>query len=391
MGMPQRTVTSFIGTFLKPEMWHVYNQVTGLRRFRSVVLTREHQNMDLFPFEDVHPVRRFRMPLWKRGWLKYVKREPKLVYRGLVPGLIEQLEELGTDLLHVYFGHEATRLAPLFDHWDRPIVVSFHGADLGVYVRRPNDIEWLPTVFRHARLLLVRCEYFVGQLVELGCPPEKIRLNRTHIRLDFFREARRPMPDDGAWRLLQACRLLPKKGVLTSIRAFARFASAFPGATLTIAGDGPQLPELEREVASLGLGDKVSFPGFLDRDALSALYQRSHFFLHPSSSGRHNDIEGIPNSLLEAMATGLVCASTAHAGIPEAMRDGIDGVLVPSEDPDRLAATLIEVARDPGRYRALSAGAAARIRDEFSYERQIGALESIYEEALGSPGAPRQP
>lgn len=383
MDQPRPTVTSFIGTFLKPEMWHVYNQVTGLRRFRSVVLTRERQNAELFPFDAVHLVRGGRLPWWRRGWLKYAKGEPQMVYRGAIPALVGQLRELETGLLHIYFGHEATRLAPLFDHWGGPIVVSFHGADLGVYVRRPNDIAWLPKVFAGARLLLVRCEHFIDQLVELGCPREKIRLNRTHIRLGFFREVQRPVPpEDGAWNLVQACRLLPKKGVLTSIRAFAKFAGAFPKATLTVAGDGPQLAELQGEAWRLGLSRRVFFVGFLNREDLRRLYEQGHFFLHPSAAASDNDIEGIPNSLLEAMATGLVCASTAHAGIPEAMRDGIEGVLVPPGDADGLAESLLSVARDPSRYRGLSAAAAARIREEFSYERQIDVLESIYEEAL---------
>ena len=379
MGTHLPTVTSFIGSFLKPEMWHVYNQVTGLRRFRSVVLTRERLNPDLFPFEDVRVLRGgYRTTWWKHCWLKYVKREPK------IPGILNQLRDTNADLLHVYFGHEATRLALVLSHWDRPAVVSFHGADLGIYVRRPNDVAWLPMVFKHARLLLVRCEYFVDQLVELGCPREKIRLNRTHIRLGFFHEIQRPPPPNGAWRLLQACRLLPKKGILTSIRAFEKFQRAFPAATLTIAGDGPQLSELQREAALLGLGKKVSFPGFLDREQLRDLYEKSHFFLHPSSSDQNNDIEGIPNALLEAMATGLVCVSTAHAGIPEAVRDGIDGFLVSSGESGQIARILRDVAADAGRYLSLSANAAARIRDEFSYEKQIEVLESIYEEALGS-------
>ncbi len=380
--MDKPTVTSFVGTFLKPEMWHVYNQVAGLTRFRSLVVTRERQNERLFPHGGVHLVHSRPQSLLQRAYLKYVKREPPIVYRGIILSLLEQLKGLQTGLLHIYFGHEATRLAPMLARAPFPVVVSFHGADLGCYVLRPEDRRWLPEVFDRCALILARCEYFTARLVELGCPRAKIRLNRTHVPSSVFAATPRDWPRDGRWNVLQACRFIPKKGLLSAIRAFAEFTREFPEASFTVAGDGPQLAELQREVRRLGLTRKVHFAGFLSRDEIRKAYEEAHFFLHPSETDSENDFEGVPNSLLEAMGTGAVVFSTAHAGIPEAVRDGAEGFLVPEKDPAALAARMLAAARDPALCQRVSEAAAARIRTEFSPERQIGILEGHYAEAM---------
>lgn len=378
------TVSSFVGTFLKPEMWHVYHQVTGLKKFSSVVITRERSNPETFPHDEVFVLPEGRSQWWNRAWLKYVLRKPQVIYKGTGRVVLQALEQVHTDLWHIYFGHEATRLAPIFEHWEKPTVVSFHGADLGAYVRRPGDIVWLPEVFDKAKLILARCESFMPILKELGCPPEKLRLNRTSVPWQFFARQERNWPTDGAWGLVQACRLTAKKGVITALRAFAQFVKQYPKATFTIAGDGPQLGEIQREVWRLDLTRKVFFVGFLDREALRSLFYQSHFFLHPSEANNLNDIEGIPNSLLEAMATGLVCFSTPHAGIPEAVTHEKDGYLLPEKNAEALAEKLLALTRDEPTYRKVSQAATEKIKAIFAPELQIKILEDIYQEALNS-------
>ena len=382
MSFKHPTVTSFVGTFLKPEMWHVYHQVAGLTQFRSVVITRERCNPETFPHKEVHVLPEARSQWWNRAWLKYAMRKPQVVYKGTIRTVLQALEETETDLLHIYFGHEATRLAPIFAHWKKPTVVSFHGADLGTYVRRASDIAWLPEVFDKAKFILARCESFMPILKELGCPSEKLRLNRTSVPWQFYARKEKDWPKEGTWGLVQACRLTAKKGVLTSLRAFALFSEKYPNATFTIAGDGPQLGEIQREVWRLNLTRKVFFVGFLDRESLRQLFYKSHFFLHPSEANNLNDIEGIPNSLLEAMATGLVSFSTHHAGIPEAVENEKDGILLPEKNPEALANKLLELTNNEMLYRKISQAATEKIKTVFAPELQIKILEKIYTEAL---------
>ena len=169
-------------------------------------------------------------------------------------------------------------------------------------------------------LVLARSKSLIDALVKAGCPPEKIRLNRTGIPLGKFPFQARTWPTDDKWRVFQACRLIEKKGLPTSLRAFAHFAQVHPQASLTIAGEGPLRAELRRLAADLGMADRVEFAGFLNQDDLRRKLYEAHFFLHPRvEQGADGNQEGVPNSLLEAMATGLPVFATDHGGIPEAV------------------------------------------------------------------------
>ena len=87
---PRKTVASYCTTFLKPEMLHIYRQVTGLRRFRTFVIARERKGEDRFPFDDVELQPNLRSNFLRRFWLKHIKGAPPIVYRGEY-GLIEKI------------------------------------------------------------------------------------------------------------------------------------------------------------------------------------------------------------------------------------------------------------------------------------------------------------
>jgi colanic acid/amylovoran biosynthesis glycosyltransferase len=181
---------------------------------------------------------------------------------------------------------------------------------------------------------------------------------------------------------VQACRLIAKKGLVTTLRAFAEFSREFPKATLAIAGEGPQLAELQTLADTLGIANEVEFTGFLSQAKLRERYANAHFFLHPSETTPEGDQEGIPNSMLEAMASGLPPIATTHGGIPEAVEQHISGSLVPEQDHASLAQALLTLARDSARYATMSSAAASRVIATFDLARQAGVLESYYREAI---------
>ena len=132
----QPTVASYCTTFLKPEMRHIYRQVTGLRRYRTIVLTRERKCADEFPFDDIEVIPKARKNFIRRFYLKYIRRLPPLYYRGEFQTMARLLERRDPDLMHVYFGHTGVHLLPFIEHWNKPCIVSFHGMDIQP---RPNQ------------------------------------------------------------------------------------------------------------------------------------------------------------------------------------------------------------------------------------------------------------
>jgi glycosyltransferase involved in cell wall biosynthesis len=189
---------------------------------------------------------------------------------------------------------------------------------------------------------------------------------------------------------MQACRLIPKKGVATTLCAFAIFVKEFPNAELCIAGKGPLQAHLEELAEELGILSKVRFCGFLSQAELMELYAKSHFFLHPSETPPDQNQEGIPNSVLEAMSTGLPVLATRHGGIPEAVEHGRSGFLVEERDFEALASAMKLLARSPNAFREMGVLGSEFVAANFEQSAQIRHLENHYDEAVLLAASPER-
>lgn len=410
---PGRPVAvQYCATFLKPEMLHVYRQISGLEGWKPVVFTQKREGEASFPFS---PIVRVPRP-WSRALRRMVVRQwlkrPVMIYRSEARWLSREVERVGAAVVHIYFGHIAVQLLPFLRQSPVPVVVSFHGADAMVDMEKPAYRRATLEMMERARLVLVRSRSLAARIEALGCPADKIRIHRTGIPLEHFPFVARQAPPDGAWRFFQACRLIPKKGLRTTLRAFAAFAAAYPRATLRIAGEGPMLAELQTLAGELGIGSQVEFSGFLSQERLREELYAAHAFLHPSEVGADGNQEGVPNSMLEAMSTGLPVLATYHGGIPEAVEHGETGFLVQEGDWKALRAAMFCLVRprgwgsadstgstagsesEPGAlerlglagrelpdFAAMGAQASASVAARFEQRRQIAVLEACYEEA----------
>lgn len=176
----------------------------------------------------------------------------------------------------------------------------------------------------------------------------------------------------GRRRLLAVGRLHPVKGFDCLLRAFADLTLMCDDWDLTILGEGSERAALESLRDALGLRDRVSLPGRVGN--MAAWYQASDLYVLSSQA------EGLSNTLLEAMASGLPCvAFDCENGPREIIRDGIDGVLVrPVQDPQALAAQLCALMKDAD-LRAQYAGRATDVRDRFSTARIMALWEQVFQ------------
>lgn len=379
-------VASYVSDFLKPDMLHVYRQITGLNRVEPWVLTHKRECEDRFPFPKkrlvVLPKPRLRW--WRRFVHKNIKRTPWQIYPWEVRRMLLELSRAEAKLLHIYFGHIAIHLLPLIKACPHPVVVSYHGADAGVDSEKEAHLFAMREVFKAATLIQCRSQSLLDDLVALGCPAYKVVIQRTGVPLDEWPFVERHPPGSGEWRLLQSCRLIEKKGLDLTLRALKEILRTKPRTELAIAGDGPLRQDLEKLAGELGVSKNVRFTGFLNQDELRKEVYRAHLFLHPSRTSPDGNREGIPNSLLEAMASGAPVIATRHGGIPEAISTGESGILVDENDHHSLAIAAHSLMAQPSLMSKIAEAARVSVETNFSREANIRHLEDCYLRLMAS-------
>lgn len=201
-----------------------------------------------------------------------------------------------------------------------------------------------------------------------ACNPKRTIVIRNGV------DANAPVPirADGAVATIVAVgRLQQPKDPLTLVRALHRLRAGF---SAVIVGDGPERASLEAEIRRLGLHETVVLAG--DRDDVAAVLARADVFVLSSTS------EGLPLSILEAMAAGLPVVASSVGGVPEAVKDGVTGLLVPPRDPVRLAAALERLLVDPALRHRLGSHGHDRVREHFGLEAFQQAHVAVYRREL---------
>ena len=381
-------VACYCATFLKPEMLHIYRQITALKRCHSVVIAQKREQAERYAFEPVHIVTKPTTHFLRRFWFRKVRDAPWQISDAELHALLRVLTKIHARLLHIYFGHIAVHLLPLIRAWTKPSIVSFHGADVMVDMGKPAYREATRQMLDAVKLVLVRSESLRRAVIHLGCDEKKIEVQRTGIPLDEFPFRERDFVAAASeWRFVQACRLIEKKGLPVTLRAFASFLRKYPDATLTIAGEGPLLGRLQGLARELKVDNRVSFTGFISQDQLRDIFYASHICLHPSETGRDGNQEGIPNSMLEAMASGLPVFATQHGGIPEAIENGVSGILVPEHNDQELGRALLSAVQNPGFLSRIARAGAEVVAREFDQRIQVQRLEDTYLRIGGTSSA----
>lgn len=260
------------------------------------------------------------------------------------------------------------------------IVTAFHGEDITNYPR-----QFAPGVyarlFAHGDRFLPISARWNDSLSALGCPMDRVHVHPMGVRTGRFASHARPSREDGRIRILSVSRLVAKKGVGDAIRAVAGMESA---CQLVIVGEGPLRGALQALAEELGVGQRVTFVGALSGSDVAEQLRIADIFIAPSVTARDGDIEGIPVSIMEAMAAGLPVVSTMHSGIPELVHDGVSGFLVQEGDVAALGAHLTTLAGDETLRFRMGAAGRETVQRNFDVDRLTDQLVGHYEELIAA-------
>lgn len=229
----------------------------------------------------------------------------------------------------------------------RRVVVFFHGWDddfAAKVLRSPWRRRLFRWVFGWPPVIFVLASGFRDTLLELGLDPKQVRVTTTMFDGDIFAGTTRSRGTDDEVRLVFMSRFVAAKGIHEVVNAVSALAHDYPGLRLLLLGDGPERASLEAKVASLGLGDRVEFAGYVRGKEKARALMDGDIFVFPTYYG-----EGCPVVLLEAMAAGLPVITHGVGGIPDIFTDPRNGILLQHVDDASVAEALRELLDAPQR------------------------------------------
>jgi glycosyltransferase involved in cell wall biosynthesis len=252
-----------------------------------------------------------------------------------------------------------------------PVVVNYRGGEADVFLSR--SAAQVRFSMRAVARLVVPSGFlekvFAGHGMPASIVPNIVDVAR--FRPDIRGGAHAP-PD-----IVVARNLEPIYDNATALRAFSRLLRRHPMATLTIAGTGPLESELRRQAAELGVAERVRFTGRLDRDAMAQLLRQARVALNPSR------VDNMPNSVLEALASGVPVVSTDVGGVSYIVQHDVTALLVPPGDDAAMADALDRLLHDDALASRLSASGLAEVQ-RYTWERVREQWLAEYRAALAS-------
>jgi glycosyltransferase involved in cell wall biosynthesis len=270
-----------------------------------------------------------------------------------------------------------------------PVAIGIHGSDAFLAEK--------PAMRPLVRRALGRCALLTGcsaELVDRVHALGKAPVRREVLPYGVDCVAFSPDPARrGSWRhslgipdaapmVLGVGRMATKKGFQVLVRALPSLLARFPAAHVVLAGGGDLEPELR--AATAAWRDRVHFPGSVGRDALPDLFRAADVFVLPAVHDARGNVDGLPNVILEAMASGLPVVATVVSGIPLAVTSGREGILVAEHDAAALERALAELLDDAGRRNALGAAARRRVLAELTWDHVAARYRAAYRPALTS-------
>jgi colanic acid/amylovoran biosynthesis glycosyltransferase len=304
--------------------------------------------------------------------------------------LADEVSRKGIDHLHVHFALNATTLAM--------IVARLTGITFS-FTAHANDIFanpiLLPEKIAAARFIVAISKYNADFLQEIVANNKnlssklskeqlqaKIEIVRCGIDVDHFSPLAQ-RPKSGKCTILAVGRLVEKKGYPYLIEACKRLVDKGYEFDCFIIGDGPQSALLTQMIEENDLGHCVHLEGVVFQEGLTDYLIRADIITLPCVVAQNNDMDGIPNSLMEGMAMGIPALSTTISGIPELIEDDKTGLLVPPNDAAALADALAKLMSDPALRERLGAAGRVKVMTEYEIQKNTEQLLEIFRARLG--------
>lgn len=371
--------TSF---FLPISETFIYRQLLGVtEEFNPIVITKTLHNQDLFPYDKICLYKR---NLKERIYSKIISKFSNN-YSSISKQQVQCFKNILTNnqiqLIHAHFGPHGLNMLPPAQALNIPLVVTFHGYDASAELQVKKYAATIKKLFQYAYIIAVSNK-MATKLISLGANPDRTFTHYIGAPLDTFKyQPRKPIvlkvKNNEPIKFLQIARFAEKKGHKYTLEAFKTFLTYYPKSELILAGTGP-LENQCKEFCKQHHLENIRFIGPVTEKEVIPLLQQADVYLQHSITASNGDQEGIPIGIAEAMATGLPIISTLHSGIPELVRDGIDGHLVNEKDINGYVNKMRQILNFKEQ------DTQSWIKQKFDLEANCKTLSSIYRQIISS-------
>ena len=271
----------------------------------------------------------------------------------------------------------------------RPLVIHLHGSDVYVAASNPLFRSLARWSFARAAGVIACSQDLRRRAVDIGLQADKSHVIPYGVDTARYRpgtvdnelRANLGVPT-GAPLVMAMGRLVYKKGFEYLIRAAPEVVAGSPDVRFLIAGDGDLAEPLVALAKDLGVSDHILFPGHLPWQEGHRYLRLADILVVPSVIDARGNVDGLPNVLLEAMAAGCALVASDVAGIPDVIRDGENGLLVPEKDPGALAAAIKRLLHSPDLRRAVGSAARQTASTELDWSRTAERVASVLQAAV---------
>lgn len=362
-------VLHFKTKYLNPSETFIDRLVRNHEKFKPVIAT-------CYAKSFVENLKIYEMP---KAGIKGMLNTAQLMLNRSPSFLFDVARLEQPDIIHGHFGLDSYRLIQLHQQTKIPFIVNFYGHDV---IRLPREFGWKSRYKKMAKYMswaIAGSEDMKKNLIKLGFDKERITTIKLAVNIDSIEFVQRKKAGP---KLMMVGRCVEKKGFIYALKALKKMKNEIPDISMDLYGDGELLPQLKSYTEKNDLQQHVTFHGFTSNEnVFKALYDHD-ILLVPSVQAKDGDREGIPQTTVEGMATGIPVIASEHAGLPELIKNGKTGLLVPTRDSDAIIRAVLNLTQNPDLAKKVSMGGREQVVTDHNLKLQVKKTEELYENLI---------
>lgn len=371
--------------FSKSETF-IYNQ-TKNSQVELIMVTEKVDNLSIFPLSSppfvISPVPSNIIDRAISFFQRKVRGSGEFCLSFFNERILERIIiENNVDLVHINYGINSIKLMPVLVKLEIPFIVHFHGFDASQLLQNKVYVQGLHKVFAKAKKIIVVSEHMKLELSRKLGFNDKIQMIPYGVDLKMFL-GRRAVKGE-IINVLHVGRLTQKKGVVDLVKSFAALLANKPDLkiNLDIVGEGEEFIIVKNLIEELDLQKNIILHGAKSHIEVVELMLKSHIFVLNSRTADNGDSEGFPNVILEAMASRCAIISTYHAGIPLAITNDKEGILIKEKDNLGLTEALLFLYEQKDLRMRYTENAFIKVKEKFNIETMLSNYSQIYFETV---------